>query len=89
MEYVFINPLIHFSYAQTYLNDVNAGYINNPESINTLCEYCPYINGNDYLSTYDWDVSNRWRNFGIMLAYLVFNLAVCVGFVQLFRKQIR
>lgn len=81
--------LIFNSYAQTFLNEANAGYINNPTSINTECEYCPYRNGNDYLQTYDWDVSNRWRNFGIMFAYLIFNLALCVLFVHYWRKQIR
>eukprot|EP00026_Physarum_polycephalum_P005669 Phypoly_transcript_05704.p1 GENE.Phypoly_transcript_05704~~Phypoly_transcript_05704.p1 ORF type:complete len:595 (+),score=118.57 Phypoly_transcript_05704:2-1786(+) len=66
------------------------GYINNPDAMNpTLCEYCQFRSGNQFLNTLEWSVDYRWRDFGIMFGYLAFNLIVSVIFVWLFRKQWR
>lgn len=65
------------------------GYINNPDAVNTLCEYCSFRSGKEFLNTLEWDISYRWRDFGILIGYLVFNVLLSVIFVWVFRKQWR
>ena len=53
------------------------------------CGFCAYSSGDQYLTTLDIRYEDRWRDFGIFLAYVVFNaflayvrvplLVVCVG----------
>lgn len=84
----YLSYLTKYSYTRDFLQ-VAPGYINNMDAVNELCEYCQYSTGNEYLATLEWDVSYRWRDFGILIGYLVFNLFICVVFVYLFRKQSR
>ena len=49
------------------------------------CLYCPMKSTNDFLSTINSDFSNRWRNFGIMWAYIGVNLIGAVFFYWLAR----
>lgn len=66
------------------------GYINNPAASGSdLCEYCMYKSGDDYLATLGWNVNNRWRDFGLLTTYWVFNMFLGVIFVHIFRKQKR
>ncbi|KAF7965972.1 hypothetical protein HWV62_40705 [Athelia sp. TMB] len=37
------------------------------------CGYCAYSSGDQYLTTLDIRYEDRWRDFGIFLAYVVFN----------------
>ena len=43
--------------------------------------YCPYSSGNDYLSTLNIKASDKWRNFGIFLAFCISNWALVYFFV--------
>ncbi|EGC38277.1 hypothetical protein DICPUDRAFT_149091 [Dictyostelium purpureum] len=52
----------------------------------TRCGYCIYANGKEYYSTLGWDEGNRWRNFGILCCYIVFNIFLVILFVYLTRK---
>jgi len=65
------------------------GYVANPNATGELCDYCSYATGNQFLATLEWDISHRWRDFGILIGYLVFNLGLSVVFVYVFRKQWR
>lgn len=65
------------------------GYINNPNDVNGLCEYCSFSSGKQFLNTLEWSIDHRWRDFGILFGYLGFNLLISVIFVWLFRKQWR
>jgi ATP-binding cassette subfamily G (WHITE) protein 2 (SNQ2) len=67
------------------------GYINNPLATSPdLCEYCEFKTGREYLaSVLDWHVDNRWRDFGLLVGYWMFNVCLGVVFVYLFRKQRR
>lgn len=76
-------------YTKDFLS-YSSGYINNPETMNPeFCEYCLYKSGNEFLDTLDWTVDHRWRNFGIIVGYLLFNLILSTILVYLFRKQKR
>lgn len=43
------------------------------------CQYCPMADTDDYLSSIDVDFANRWRNFGILWAYCIFNIALATS----------
>ncbi|GAA5925123.1 hypothetical protein JCM10213_000539 [Rhodosporidiobolus nylandii] len=45
------------------------------------CGYCTYSQGDQYLSQLGMSFSHRWRDFGFMWAYIIFNIAwVFAGF---------
>jgi ABC-type multidrug transport system ATPase subunit/ABC-type multidrug transport system permease subunit len=56
------------------------GYLMNPNAT-TGCQYCPYSTGDDYLATLNIKYSDKWRNFGIYLAFCISNWALVYFFV--------
>ncbi|KAJ5995548.1 hypothetical protein N7481_002525 [Penicillium waksmanii] len=54
------------------------GYIENPNATSS-CSYCSMSSTDTFLASVDSYWSDAWRNFGIMWAYLVFNIAVALG----------
>ncbi|GAA6042344.1 hypothetical protein JCM8097_003859 [Rhodosporidiobolus ruineniae] len=54
------------------------GYLVDPNATSD-CQYCQYANGDEYAASYDWSFGHRWRNIGIFIAYVVFNVAVCIA----------
>jgi ATP-binding cassette subfamily G (WHITE) protein 2 (SNQ2) len=52
----------------------------NPQATSN-CQYCPYSSGDDYLSTLNLRASDKWRNFGIFLAFCISNWALVYFFV--------
>lgn len=63
-----------YQYAQNYLNSVG-GYINNPNAT-TACQYCAYATGEDFYNTIGISFDDRWRDLGIFIAFLAFNVIV-------------
>jgi ATP-binding cassette subfamily G (WHITE) protein 2 (PDR) len=60
------------------------GYIDNPNAT-SACEFCTMSSTDTFLAeifSY-WD--DAWRNFGIMWAYIVFNVVVALGVYWLAR----
>eukprot|EP01132_Coremiostelium_polycephalum_P003856 gene3856-4807_t len=55
----------------------------------TDCGYCIFSKGEDYYNTLDWKYENRYRDFGIMVAYWIFNTGLVVLFVWLTKKAAR
>jgi ABC-type multidrug transport system permease subunit len=53
-----------------------SGKLLNPEATSN-CEYCRYSVGDQYLHTLNMSLDDRWRNFGFMWVYILFN-AFCV-----------
>ncbi|KAI8876069.1 hypothetical protein K501DRAFT_201265, partial [Backusella circina FSU 941] len=76
-------------YFNAFFNMGGAGYLGNPNATDT-CDYCQFTTGSDfYEQRIGWSYSNRWRDFGILCAYTVFNVFLFSIFVFLFRKQKR
>ncbi|KAG3192953.1 hypothetical protein PC129_g25023 [Phytophthora cactorum] len=69
-------------YMAPFLETVG-GYVKNNSSI--VCEYCAMADTNAFLSGIHISFDNRWRDFGIMWAYCIFNVAVAVGLYWLVR----
>lgn len=49
------------------------------------CSVCPQRYTNDYLRLLSLDYSHRWRNFGIMWGYIIFNICAALFFYWLAR----
>ncbi|KAH9885153.1 ATP-binding cassette transporter [Xylariomycetidae sp. FL2044] len=66
----------HIQHVGGYLLDNNA---------TTNCQYCKIKETNMFLAEVQSEYSTRWRNFGIMWAYVVFNIAGALLFYWLAR----
>ncbi|KAF2206076.1 ABC drug exporter AtrF [Delitschia confertaspora ATCC 74209] len=67
------------SYASAFLSSA-AGYLVNPSAMGE-CQYCPYSSGDDYLSTLNIRADEKWRDFGIFLAFCISNWALVYFFI--------
>ncbi len=73
-EYVKFLPLSGQScgaYMAPYIS-LSGGYLVDPNNTEH-CEFCQLGNTNDYLNMLNVQFEDRWRNFGIVMAYVVFN----------------
>lgn len=58
----------------------STGYLLNPDATSG-CQFCPYTRGNDYLASINIKASDKWRDFGIFLAFCCSNWALVYFFV--------
>ncbi len=70
-------------YLKTYLLKA-PGQLTNPEALGN-CSYCPLSNADQFLATSGIAWNDRWRNFGIVWAYIVFNIAAAMILYYVFR----
>lgn len=62
----------------------SGGYLVYPNAIQD-CQFCSANDTNVVLKTLNASYSHRWRNFGIMWAYIIFNVAAALGLYWLAR----
>lgn len=62
------------------------GQLTNPDAT-ADCNYCAINLADDFLSSVNIFWSERWRNFGIMWAYIVFNIFLATMLYYAFRVQ--
>lgn len=60
------------------------GTVANPEAV-LLCEYCPIATTNAFLNTVATSFDDRWRNLGIVWAYVAFNAGATLALYWLAR----
>ena len=60
------------------------GTILNPSSTDA-CEFCPLAETDSFLASVNIFYSERWRNYGIMWAYIVFNVLAALALYWLAR----
>lgn len=75
-------------YTEEFFASGGRGYVANPDSTD-LCNYCQYSYGDDYYEKLGWSFDNRYRDFGILLCFWIFNILAFAAFVWLFRKPRR
>ena len=63
-------------YMQPYITGAG-GYLQNPEAT-TDCSFCTTSSTNTFLASIGIDYNTAWRNFGIMWAYVVFNVVAAL-----------
>ncbi|ODV97159.1 hypothetical protein PACTADRAFT_32646 [Pachysolen tannophilus NRRL Y-2460] len=85
-EYVHFDPpsgLTCGEYMEDYI-DVASGYLLY-DNATSDCSYCTGKYTNTYLEELSINYSLKWRNYGIFLCYIFFNIAVTICFYWLFR----
>ncbi|KAI8099010.1 ABC-2 type transporter-domain-containing protein [Halteromyces radiatus] len=80
-------------YTEAFFNSTYGvtGYIENPQAMQPeQCGYCLYSTGEQFFETnYAWAADHKWRNFGILLLFLVSNILSVIALVYLRRKPRR
>ncbi|CAO3635400.1 unnamed protein product [Cunninghamella echinulata] len=81
-----------YEYTRIFFEKYNAtGYISNPNATQPeQCGYCTFATGEEFFeTTYQWTPGSKWRNFGILIAFLLFNIFLTIFLVYLRRKPRR
>jgi ATP-binding cassette subfamily G (WHITE) protein 2 (PDR) len=73
------------TYLQAYAQAAG-GAIYNPGAT-ADCQYCPLVNTDQSLAATNVYYSERWRNYGIGFAYIIFNIFAAVLFYYLIRVR--
>ncbi|KAJ3127424.1 hypothetical protein HK100_009771 [Physocladia obscura] len=51
------------------------------------CVYCPVSTGDDIFKSFGWSYENRWRNFGILMGFWLFNRAMTSIFTRRYKVK--
>jgi len=70
-------------YMQQWISNAG-GRLVDPSATGT-CQFCALDTTNAFLSQFEISYSHRWRNFGIMFAFIAFNVFAAVGLYWLAR----
>lgn len=70
------------TYMSTYISKAGGYLLNNATS---ACEFCTVADTNVFLASINAQYDQRWRNWGIMWAYVIFNIAAALGLYWFFR----
>ncbi|KAL1628660.1 ATP-binding cassette transporter snq2 [Neofusicoccum ribis] len=71
------------SYAGAFAS-ASPGYLLNPDATSD-CQYCPFTMGDDYLATLNISAGDKWRDFGVFLAFVISNWMLVYFFVYTVR----
>lgn len=64
-------------YLASYVNDAGGQVLNPLDNVD--CQYCPYHEGNSILVSFGMDLAHAWRNAGLMVVYVCFNILAIFG----------
>jgi ABC-type multidrug transport system permease subunit/ABC-type multidrug transport system ATPase subunit len=73
------------AYLQPYLTQA-PGQLLNPGAT-SQCQYCPLSTADQFLAMSEISWSTRWRNFGIVWAYIIFNTVMTMALYYAFRVK--
>ncbi|KAM0324525.1 hypothetical protein ACHAQA_007910 [Verticillium albo-atrum] len=65
-------------YMSDYIEAAGGYVVDTLASNGTECQYCAMDNTNAFLSSINVDFANRWRNFGLIWVYCIFNIAAAL-----------
>lgn len=75
-------------YAGDYVNKVlRLGYLTNPEDVGGPCGYCQYKDGTEYLATLNIRPTEKWRDFGVFVIFVLSNWALVYFFIYTVRVK--
>ncbi|KAK4654368.1 Multidrug resistance protein [Podospora pseudocomata] len=72
-----------FEYLDSYM-EIAGGYLTNPNSTD-MCSFCTIKDTNVFLAQVGANYDDRWRNFGILWAFIIFNIFAALGVYWLVR----
>ncbi|KAJ5674748.1 ABC multidrug transporter atrF [Penicillium maclennaniae] len=74
-------------YAGNFVQNIaRAGYLSDPNATSN-CEYCPYSTGAEYMANLNVHTGDKWRCFGIFLAFVIINWALVYFFIYTVRVR--
>lgn len=74
-------------YAGRFVSEIaRVGYLSNPEATSD-CSYCAYRNGEEYMQTLNVHDGDKWRCFGIFLAFCIINWLLVYFFIYTVRVR--
>jgi ATP-binding cassette, subfamily G (WHITE), member 2, PDR len=73
-------------YLADYVSSGAPGILQNPAAT-ANCQYCPLTSSDQFLAGVNISYDNRWRDFGIGWAYVIFNIVTAVLLYYLFRVR--
>lgn len=74
-------------YAGNFVSQVaGTGYLLNPNA-SADCQYCQYSNGAEYMKTLNVHDGDKWRSFGIFLAFVIVNWLLVYFFIYTVRVR--
>jgi ABC-type multidrug transport system permease subunit len=62
------------------------GQLQNPDAT-AQCQYCSLTNADQFMAGSNIYYTERWRNFGIVWAYIAFNIFIAVASYYVFRVK--
>ncbi|KAH1367078.1 hypothetical protein KXW98_000013 [Aspergillus fumigatus] len=75
------------NYAGNFITNIaKNGYLLNPDA-SADCQYCPYSNGAEYMATLNVHDGDKWRCFGIFLAFVIINWLLVYFFIYTVRVR--
>ncbi|KAJ5847516.1 hypothetical protein N7455_011473 [Penicillium solitum] len=75
------------AYAGNFVDSIaKVGYLVNPQAT-ADCQYCPYQDGAQYMANLNVHVEDKWRCFGIFLAFVIINWALVYFFIYTVRVR--
>ncbi|KAI9340884.1 ABC-2 type transporter-domain-containing protein [Obelidium mucronatum] len=74
-------------YFQPYLTIVGAPGTLVDASAKGNCLYCPIQKGDDIFHHLGWSYTNRWKNFGYLMAFWLFNRVMTAIFIRRFKVK--
>ena len=72
------------SYANAFVEMAGQGYLTNPDATEN-CGYCQFSSGVEYMQTLNIVPSDKWKYFGIFLAFCISNWALVYFFIYTVR----
>ncbi|OQE46403.1 hypothetical protein PENCOP_c001G07055 [Penicillium coprophilum] len=73
-------------YAGSYVAKAG-GYVR--DAANGMCAYCQYSDGGQYAKSINVFYSHKWRDYGILWGYIIFNFALVFAFSWLYLHGVR
>ncbi|KAJ5302211.1 hypothetical protein PENANT_c008G05003 [Penicillium antarcticum] len=75
------------AYAGDFVSQLaKVGYLVNPDATSD-CQYCPYKDGAEYMTNLNVHDGDKWRCFGIFLAFVIINWALVYFFIYTVRVR--
>ncbi|KAF9764062.1 hypothetical protein IL306_002905 [Fusarium sp. DS 682] len=68
-----------------YMANMGGYLVDESGGSTTECQYCPMADTNAFLKTINVNFDNRWRDFGLLWAYVIFNCAAAIAIYWLVR----
>lgn len=76
------------AYAGDFVRQVGRGYLTTLSAgSETVCGYCQYATGTEYLATLNIVPGQKWRDLGIFIAFVISNWALVYFFIYTVRVR--